>query len=75
LTLLEARHARVLAISDQPELLARVEGQLELPSGVPEWLSPIVGVVPGQLFASAFARARGLDPDLPRGLTKVTRTH
>jgi fructoselysine-6-P-deglycase FrlB-like protein len=28
--------------------------------------------VPGQLFASALARARGLDPDHPAGLSKVT---
>jgi glucosamine--fructose-6-phosphate aminotransferase (isomerizing) len=30
--------------------------------------------VPGQLFAVALARARGLDPDQPRGLSKVTET-
>ena len=27
---------------------------------------------PGQLFAWALARAKGLDPDVPRGLSKVT---
>ena len=27
---------------------------------------------PGQLFAGALARAKGLDPDQPRGLSKVT---
>src|SRR5207237_7168352 len=35
-------------------------------------LAPLVSVVPGQLFAWAVARARGLDPDRPRGLSKVT---
>ena len=35
-------------------------------------LAPIVSVVPGQLFAGAVARAKGLDPDQPRGLSKVT---
>ena len=35
-------------------------------------LAPLLSVVPGQLFAWALARARGLDPDAPRGLTKVT---
>jgi glucosamine--fructose-6-phosphate aminotransferase (isomerizing) len=30
--------------------------------------------VPGQLFALELALARGLDPDRPRGLTKVTQT-
>jgi len=39
--------------------------------GVP-LLSPLLSVIPGQLFAWALARARGLDPDSPHGLAKVT---
>ena len=35
-------------------------------------LEPILTVVPGQLFAAALARAKGLDPDSPAGLAKVT---
>jgi glucosamine--fructose-6-phosphate aminotransferase (isomerizing) len=35
-------------------------------------LAPVLSVVPGQLFAWALARAKGLDPDQPRGLTKIT---
>ena len=35
-------------------------------------LGPLLSVVPGQLFAWALARAKGLDPDRPRGLSKVT---
>jgi glucosamine--fructose-6-phosphate aminotransferase (isomerizing) len=35
-------------------------------------LSPLLSVVPGQLFAWALARAKGLDPDRPTGLAKVT---
>jgi glucosamine--fructose-6-phosphate aminotransferase (isomerizing) len=35
-------------------------------------LSPLLSVLPGQLFAAALARAKGLDPDHPEGLTKVT---
>jgi glucosamine--fructose-6-phosphate aminotransferase (isomerizing) len=41
---------------------------------LPELLSPIVAVVPGQLLAFHAARARGLDPDAPSGITKVTET-
>jgi glucosamine--fructose-6-phosphate aminotransferase (isomerizing) len=41
---------------------------------MPEWVSPMVAVVPGQLWAVALARTRGLDPDQPRGLSKVTET-
>jgi glucosamine--fructose-6-phosphate aminotransferase (isomerizing) len=32
----------------------------------------LLSVVPGQLFAGALAQAKGLDPDRPAGLTKVT---
>jgi glutamine---fructose-6-phosphate transaminase (isomerizing) len=35
-------------------------------------LAPLLSVVPGQLFAATLARAKGLDPDRPEGLTKVT---
>jgi glucosamine 6-phosphate synthetase-like amidotransferase/phosphosugar isomerase protein len=35
-------------------------------------LSPLLSVVPGQLFAAALASAKGLDSDHPVGLTKVT---
>jgi glucosamine--fructose-6-phosphate aminotransferase (isomerizing) len=36
-------------------------------------LSPLLSVVPGQLFAGALAHAKGLDADYPVGLSKVTR--
>ena len=35
-------------------------------------LSPLLSVVPGQLFAAALARAKGLDADHPERLSKVT---
>jgi fructoselysine-6-P-deglycase FrlB-like protein len=43
-------------------------------AGLPEHLAPFALVVPGQLLAEALARAKGLDPDAPRGLDKVTQT-
>ena len=47
---------------------------LRLPRAVPEPLSPLVAIVPGQLLALHLAAARGYDPDKPRGLNKVTKT-
>ena len=35
-------------------------------------LSPLLSVVPGQLLAWALAQAKGLDPDRPNGLSKIT---
>ena len=39
-----------------------------------ELLAPIPYIIPGQLFAQYLALYKGLDPDQPRGLTKITRT-
>jgi glucosamine--fructose-6-phosphate aminotransferase (isomerizing) len=71
---LRADGAEDLVLSDEPALLALGRRSLALPPGVPEWLRPIVSIVPGQLFAYHLAIARGLDPEAPRGLAKVTRT-
>lgn len=46
---------------------------VKLPS-MPEWLSPMMFIVPGQLFTLGLAMARGVDPESPRGLLKVTKT-
>lgn len=73
-SLLRARQAKLLVLSDAPDALELGSIQLPLPSGVAEWLSPLVAVLPGQHLALAIARARGLDPERPRGLRKVTRT-
>jgi glutamine---fructose-6-phosphate transaminase (isomerizing) len=41
---------------------------------LPEHLAPLALIVPGQLLVEALARAKGIDPDAPRGLRKVTQT-
>ncbi len=41
---------------------------------LPEWRAPIGLIAPGQLLAEALARRLGIDPDSPRGLSKVTQT-
>jgi glutamine---fructose-6-phosphate transaminase (isomerizing) len=43
-------------------------------NGMPDLYTPIPYIVPAQLFAAHLAETRGLDPDRPRTLTKVTRT-
>lgn len=71
---LRQRRAELLVISDAPEALVLGAARLVLPAGIPEWLSPVCAVVPGQQLALELALAKGLDPDRPRGLRKVTRT-
>lgn len=72
---LVAREAELLIIGDDATLTQHASLPLRLPMPLPEWLSPIVAVVPGQLLGYHLALARGLDPDRPRGLNKVTETH
>jgi glucosamine--fructose-6-phosphate aminotransferase (isomerizing) len=48
---------------------------LALPGpALPEWLAPMGLIVPGQLLTEALARRLGINPDQPRGLSKVTQT-
>jgi glucosamine--fructose-6-phosphate aminotransferase (isomerizing) len=68
------RDAEPIVISDDAATLQRGRVQLPLLASVPEWLSPITAIVPGQIFAMHLAGARDYDPDHPRGLRKVTET-
>jgi len=71
---LNKREAEVITISDDPDTLALARIPLALPRTVPEWLSPLTAIIPGQLFAMHLAYVRDYDPDHPRGLRKVTET-
>jgi glucosamine--fructose-6-phosphate aminotransferase (isomerizing) len=71
---LRARGAELLVISDRQELLDEAVTPLPLPEGIPEWLSPLVAIVPGQLFALHLTQEKGFDTDQPHGLQKVTFT-
>jgi glucosamine--fructose-6-phosphate aminotransferase (isomerizing) len=67
------RQAECLVISNDDAALGMGHKGMRVPA-VPEWISPIVGVIPGQVFAMSLAAAKGYDLDQPRGLTKVTYT-
>lgn len=71
---LKQRGSRLVVVSPGLKTLALGSTSIPLPKGIPEWLSPLVAVTPGQLFAFGLAQAKGLDPDEPRGLHKVTLT-
>jgi len=68
---LDAQGAGVLRIGDR---LSPGPRAVRVKTGLPESLTPIPFAVAGQLFAQALAARRGLDPDRPRGLRKVTET-
>jgi glucosamine--fructose-6-phosphate aminotransferase (isomerizing) len=66
--------AELVVISDDDEALALAQTPLRLPGGIPEWASPLVSIVPAQLFSYHLTRVKGWDTEKPRGLLKVTRT-
>jgi glutamine---fructose-6-phosphate transaminase (isomerizing) len=68
------RGAELLVISDDDAALALGRLGLRLPTALPEWISPLVAVIPGQLLALHMVLERGQDPDRPRALRKVTLT-
>jgi len=67
-----AAGATLVASGDAADMLADAAFALPVPRPPTPLLSPLLSVVPGQLFASALAQAKGLDPDHPTGLSKVT---
>jgi glucosamine--fructose-6-phosphate aminotransferase (isomerizing) len=68
------RGSEVIAISDDRKFLAAADTAFPLVRKVPEWLSPLLTVIPGQVAAVALARLQGADVDSPVGLTKITLT-
>ena len=66
----KARGARVIAITDEPELLgSRADYVIEIPATHP-LLSPLLSVIPLQLLAYHTAALKGCDVDQPRNLAK-----
>ena len=73
-SLVEERGIDLVAVSNEEKALALARTPLELPAELPEWLSPLVGIIPAQLFCYHLTRAMGRDTEAPEGLSKVTRT-
>ena len=67
-------HADTLSITSDIEFAGLCTRSIIMPREIDEFLAPIPYIVPGQLFAALLAEAKGLDPDSPRSLSKVTRT-
>jgi glucosamine--fructose-6-phosphate aminotransferase (isomerizing) len=70
----EEHRADLFLISDNSDLLSYADCPVPIPENLPEWLSPIIGIIPAQLFCYHLTRVKGMNPDAPRGLSKVTLT-
>jgi len=69
---MKARGASIIVLceEDDEEIKRYADDFIEVPKGIPEILSPILYVIPLQLFAYHVALERGLNPDMPRNLAK-----
>jgi glucosamine--fructose-6-phosphate aminotransferase (isomerizing) len=70
ITAARERGAQVAAIGHDPTLGDPFLGLVD----VPEWLGPVVAIVPAQVLAVGLAERRGVDVDSPFGLRKITLT-
>jgi glucosamine--fructose-6-phosphate aminotransferase (isomerizing) len=71
---LKALQSDTLVISSEPSILKLARKEIRFPHAIDEMISPIPYIIPAQIFAALLAEARGLDPDKPRSLAKVTYT-
>ena len=66
--------AELVVISNSLAALELAEVAIPIPEQVPEWLSPIISIVPAQLFSYYLTLAKGYDTEQPRTIRKVTET-
>jgi glucosamine--fructose-6-phosphate aminotransferase (isomerizing) len=73
---LQRLKAEIVTIADagNPAAAARSTKAIQIPVRLAGWLTPIPYIVPAQIFAASLAEWKGLDPDRPRALSKVTLT-
>jgi len=64
--------AALVASGNAAAEVAGASFSLPVPTPSSPLFSPLLSVLPGQLFAAALSRVKGLDPDRPDGLSKVT---
>ncbi len=66
--------AELVVISNDKRALALAQMPVTIPADVPEWLSPLVSIIPAQLFAYHLTLAKGYNSEQPRSIHKVTKT-
>lgn len=68
------QHVELAIISDSKKALDLAQTPIQLPAGIPEWLSPIISIIPAQLFCYHLTNHKGLNAEKPRNIQKVTET-
>ncbi|HOO56736.1 MAG TPA: SIS domain-containing protein [bacterium] len=68
------KQLETIIVSNRKSTLKLATKKIEIPINPGELVSPVFYIVPFQFFANALSNTRGIDPDNPRFLKKVTRT-
>jgi glucosamine--fructose-6-phosphate aminotransferase (isomerizing) len=71
---LQLLRAETVVITDEANRSVTAPRIIRIPNKLPEILTPVPYIVPAQLLAARLAAEKGLDPDKPRTLNKITRT-
>jgi glutamine---fructose-6-phosphate transaminase (isomerizing) len=70
----EDHMAELLVISNDKRALEFAQSPISIPDDVPEWLSPLICILPAQLFAYHLTVVKGYSTETPRWISKVTET-
>lgn len=71
---LRESNADILIVSNDDEILKLGDSGIKIPKGCSDYVSPLINVTVAQMFACNLSLLKGLNPDSPRGLNKVTIT-
>ncbi len=66
--------AELVVISNTEAALNMAQARVAIPAEIPEALTPLINIVPAQLFSYHLTLAKGYDPDRPRTISKITET-
>lgn len=66
--------ADTLVISSENSALKQASCSIKMPARIPDLYSAIPYIIPGQILAAKLSLLKGLSPDRPRSLAKITKT-
>jgi glucosamine--fructose-6-phosphate aminotransferase (isomerizing) len=61
-------------ISNNQAAMKLAQSPISIPEGIPEWLSPLISILPAQIFTYHLTVAKGYDTEQPRSIHKITET-
>lgn len=70
---LSQKRAETIVYSNSEEALRRATIAIRLPVDLDELLTPLVYILPAQLFAYYLSLTKGYNPDRPKGISKVSK--